>query len=292
MKVFSEANIASGSATMTKPGQVKVSKLCIITVGYAESRETALEEFETFISQLARGSTSVEFIYFDNKSWFEEKSQGAYKYIPSPDGNIGFARAVNLARRHTSAERLLLLNSDLVLSPGQLKEIIQTQLSLGSMTVWAPQLINEDGTYQTWEKSLHSNFALEEVCGILGYPRPFKDHPKRKYYLRGAVWSVSRKLFDFQNGFDEKFFLFGEEADFCFRLPLEANLVFDSSIKIVHKGSQGAKSKSMFAYRHALRGRLLLQLRYNGLWATLIVAPFAAAAYAKEFLKRLLVAKP
>lgn len=267
-------------------------KICIITVGYAPSKEIALQEFHAFISQIEKEPISVEFIYFDNKAWFEESAQGSNRYIPSLEGNIGFAKAVNLARNQTSADRLLLLNADLVFSPGQLGRIIEAQLLLSAKTIWAPQLINEDGTNQTWEKSLHSNFVIEEIFGILGYPRPFKDRPTRKFYLRGAVWSVSCELFDSQNGFDESFFLFGEEADFCFRLPRDSNLVLDSSLKVVHKGSQGAKSKSLFAYRHALRGRLRLQFKHNSPLAACIVAPFAAVAYAKEFLKRQWAGKP
>jgi GT2 family glycosyltransferase len=272
--------------------KAKLPKLCIIIVGYAESKEIALHEFNTFSSRIGVNDTSVEFIYFDNKAWLDDTRKGNHRYIRSLQGNVGFAKAVNLARMQTAAERLLLLNADLDLSPGQLNQIIETQLDLGPMTVWAPQLLNEDGTCQTSEKSLHSNFVLEEVFGILGYPLPFKERSGRKFYLRGAVWGVSCQLFDSQNGFDQKFFLFGEEADFCFRLPSEATQLFDSSIKVVHKGSQGAKSKSLFAYRHALRARLLLQFKHNSPWAALIVTPFALAAYAKEFLKRLIVRKP
>lgn len=267
------------------------NKICIITVGYADSMQDALLEFHEFTSLIEKDRIPVDFIYFDNKAWLRGRIQGTNRYIPSLEGNIGFAKAVNRARNQTSADRLLLLNPDLVFSPGQLGRIIQAQLSLGTMTVWAPQLINEDGTKQTWENSLYSNFLFEEISGILGYPRPFKERPTRKFYLRGAVWGVSCELFDSLNGFDERFFLFGEEADFCFRLPKGSNLILDSSIKVVHKGSQGAKSKSLFAYRHALRARLLLQFKHNSPFAACIVAPFAAAAYAKEVIKRLWATK-
>ena len=262
------------------------NSLCIIAVGFASSKEQAQSEFDHFASLLEREGMKAEFIYWDNKSWFNDFSAGNQRYISSEYGNVGFSRAVNQARRLTVADRLLLINMDIDLQNGQLQQIVACQLKLEDDIIWAPQLLNSDGSPQTWTDSLHTNNTLEEIFGLLGFPRKFSDSTSRRYYLRGAVFGVSTTFFDSLNGFDERFFLFGEEADFCYRGHGIVRLVLDTSIQVVHRGSQGTGSKSLFAYRHALRARIILQKRYNSWLACLVVTPFALLAYAKELLKR------
>ena len=268
-------------------------QICIIAIGFSPSKEEAINEMAAFAQILSQLVNPPQFIYLDNKAWMDSVHLDGVSYQPSPQGNIGFGAAVNLARSFTEAKRLLLVNLDILIDSQSLAAILERIAILPENEIWAPQLLNEDLSPQTWQDSLYTKNFVEELSSTFGYPVICKNTPKseRLFYLRGAIFSVSTALFDKLGGFDPKFFLFGEEADFCYRSAPHAKLIFDSSIKVVHLGSQGNRSKSMFALRHSLRARFLLQKRFGKATAAFSLVPFLWIAYVIEWLKRATVRK-
>jgi GT2 family glycosyltransferase len=59
--------------------------------------------------------------------------------------------------------------------------------------------------------------------------------PKEVGYIDGAVMAIRRDAFDSVGGFDEDFFFYGEEADFCFRLKKAGwKIMFIPSALVMH----------------------------------------------------------
>ncbi|MEW9872761.1 hypothetical protein [Arthrobacter sp. HS15c] len=212
----------------------------------------------------------MRFVIWDNKSW-GLSSVDDVNYHSSPNGNIGFGSAVNRVHELYDYDRILLLNSDIEMDPELFNRIVLRNYELSETTIWSPTLLNADGSLQTAPESLYMRTPVQEVFDIFGFPAKRQRRAQPLYYVRGAVFSISRRLLQQSGGFDEAFFLYGEEADLCFRLDGCCELVVDPVVCVIHHGSQGNKGKSREALRHSYNARVLLHKKYSGSLAARVV---------------------
>lgn len=266
------------------------SKLLVLTIAFSSRSET-LEIMSRFASLATNlGTDEVRFVVWDNNSW-RLRSTDAVDYHSSPLGNIGFGAAVNRVHELYTYERILLLNADIEIDADLFRKIAVRNLQLPEGVIWSPTLVNEDGTLQTAPGSLFMRTPLQEVLDIFGFPARSQRRARPLFYLRGAVFSISRKLLERAGGFDEAFFLYGEEADLCFRLDGQCQLVLDERIRVIHHGSQGNKGKSSAALRHSYNARVLLHRRYSGLLPAIVVkVAVLAAGVAQEAKNSVMIA--
>lgn len=150
--------------------------------------------------------------------------------------NTGFARANNRAFSSTDSDAVLTLNPDAVLQSGSLLELVAFARAHPNAGVVAPALRFPDGRDQRTARSFPTAAA-----GLFGRRSPltrmfpgnrwskrFLDptgnhgrptgEPFRCDWVSGACMLVPRSVLDRVGGFDEKYFLFWEDADWCKRI--------------------------------------------------------------------------
>ncbi|MDR6790956.1 GT2 family glycosyltransferase [Pseudarthrobacter oxydans] len=271
--------MTSGDVATENVGINERSKILVLLITYASASETRsiVAKFEEFVGQL-HSEQAVRVVVWDNKAW-NLSITGEVKYHSSPYGNLGFGAAVNRVAELYDFERILLLNSDIDIDEKLFAAVLSSNSALADNVIWSPSLINPDGTLQTTPGSLFMRTPLQEIFDLFGYPAKSQRRQQPLYYLRGAVFSISQGLLNSVGGFDESFFLYGEEADLCFRLDGRCKLVMDDELRVIHHGSQGHKNKTPEALNHSLQARVLLHRKYNGAMASLIVR--AAVGLAK-----------
>ncbi|MDD9153906.1 hypothetical protein PUY80_15150 [Plantibacter flavus] len=236
------------------------------------------ERYATFIREI-EDKHDVQCLIWDNASHCLQLRTGPVDYVSSPAGNIGFGSAINRSVENRAYDRLLLVNPDIEMSTEKLDDTLNRIEVLGPQVIWAPTLRNPDGSPQTYSQSLYMRTLRQEISDIFGKPAPRSLRNPPLYYLRGAVFSISRQLFEKVSGFDEAFFLYGEEADLCFRAEPYAELRTDPLISFIHEGSQGYRGKSTAALRESFRARAALHRRYTGRLAGRAVAIAGFAMY-------------
>lgn len=146
--------------------------------------------------------------------------------LVEPGRNIGFGAACNLAAAKSAGRHLLFLNPDAWIDEESLRRLVEAQESEDRLAVAAPCLSYPDGSPQ---------FVWAPPVGVLGeavqrFRNRFEDavwnHGRLPRLLRplvGAGWYtaacllVRRSAFDDIGGFDERFFLYFEDADMCLR---------------------------------------------------------------------------
>ena len=81
----------------------------------------------------------------------------------------------------------------------------------------------------------------------MAWPQRVDVHPKQVGYIDGAVMAIRKDAYDSVGGFDEDFFFYGEEADFCCRLKKKGwGVVFLPSAQIIHlRGGSSTKGKKL-----------------------------------------------
>jgi GT2 family glycosyltransferase len=139
------------------------------------------------------------------------------------EANLGFAAANNLGVGRAQGEILLLLNSDARLKPNTVGEVVSWMRQHPECGVAGVQLLNPDGSRQNSIANLPS-LATELLNKSLLrrlFPRRFpgKEHrfaePLEVESVIGACMFIRTGVWKALGGFDERFFFFLEETDFC-----------------------------------------------------------------------------
>ena len=157
--------------------------------------------------------------------------------------NRGFAAAVNLGYRRSTGEFVLLLNSDTRLIPGELSKMLDYMAREARVGIVGPQLVYEDLRPQR-------SFALTPSLALELLPRSLLERllpgrfrtkgrgvsdPIQVESLIGAAMLVRRSVLDSLDGFDERFFFYLEETDFCLRAGRKGfGVVFFPGARLIH----------------------------------------------------------
>jgi N-acetylglucosaminyl-diphospho-decaprenol L-rhamnosyltransferase len=144
--------------------------------------------------------------------------------------NLGYARAANLGIAATDAPVVAVLNPDTVVQPettGVVVERFSGEPDLGAL---GPRLLNPDGT--VYPSARHVPSVVEAVGhGIFFFVWP--ENPCTRRYRQigadpsaprdvdwvsgAAVW-LRRAALDAVGGWDERFFMYVEDVELCWRL--------------------------------------------------------------------------
>jgi len=177
------------------------------------------------------------------------------------DENVGFARANNQAIRCARGRYVLLLNSDTEVVPGSIANMVtelETQPDVGITSVClafpggSPQFCY--GRFPNLYTEFRSLFGMHRwdlsCWGKINAPREVD-------WVSGACLMARKGMLDEIGLLDEKFFMFGEEVDLCYRAK-EAGwricLVPSDPVIHVRAGSTGKTSGRLLRlYRGKLR---------------------------------------
>jgi GT2 family glycosyltransferase len=150
----------------------------------------------------------------------------AVQRIPTTD-RLGFGAACNLGAKYAAGEHLLFLNPDVVVEPNAIEHLhsaIETTADAGAVI---GRLTLSDGTFYpscrmfpTITNLLYSHGSV--LHWLFGsrrgrYMLPDFDDITEVDWGAAALMMVRRDLFERSSGFDERFFMYLEDTDLCFR---------------------------------------------------------------------------
>ena len=144
--------------------------------------------------------------------------------------NLGFAAGVNRLIEKSDAPWFLALNSDAWPEPGALTTLVRAAEAHPEAAAVAPRLLRPDGTL---EQSTHpfpsltvatlTGLGLTRVIGgrkaraMLLEPAWSCDEARPVDWAVGAALLMRRDALDDVGGFDERFFMYVEDLDWCWR---------------------------------------------------------------------------
>jgi len=177
--------------------------------------------------------------------------------LKANEKNRGFAKACNQGADLAMGEYLLFLNDDTVVFQETLKKCVDYFKSHEEVGVLGCSIKNADGTQQ---ESVRSFPSLYNQLVILLKLHNFFPQLINKYIMRdfdysktcevdqvmGAFFLTKKDIFNKQKGFDENYFIWYEEVDFCYQIKKSGlKVVYYSEAKIIHHG--GASFKQLRA---------------------------------------------
>jgi len=212
------------------------------------------ENLYRLIDSLAPQVTKDEIIIVDNNS-----SDDSIKYIQSIEQfsclnikfilnkcNFGYGSACNKAMNKAKGNYFLLCNNDIYLERNTLDKFFYRLVSDKSAGIIGPQLYSDSGKKLNSYSTIKPTFFNQ--LDLIG--RSFKskkiDHYAPIFHLRGACLAVSRDMVNQLGGYDEDFYFYHEETEWCFRINKSKNwkVMFDPKIKIFH--SEGKSTQKIF----------------------------------------------
>ena len=109
--------------------------------------------------------------------------------------NLGYAAAVNQAFRRSTAEFVLLLNSDVDLTPGALSVLARFLADRPQVAAVGPQYVNPDGSAQPFNYRLPTfKMTLVNGSGLVRRLVPSSDQLLREYLMLDDDFSVARPV--------------------------------------------------------------------------------------------------
>jgi GT2 family glycosyltransferase len=161
--------------------------------------------------------------------------------------NLGFAKGNNAGIRaalQRGAEYVWLLNNDTTVDPNALRALVERAEAdpkigaVGSAIYHA----SEPERMQAWGGG-YVDFWLGRSRNFL---RPVAD--ERIRYLTGASLLLRRSVLESLGLLDEGFFMYWEDADYCFRLRSAGlRLAVASESTVLHKGSASFENRSLLS---------------------------------------------
>ena len=189
--------------------------------------------------------------------------------------NRGMGGGNNAGMRLASGRYFLLLNSDAWVVGDGLRQLVEFGDAHPDAAVVGPRLRNPDGTLQRSVRAFPTLWRLATEYFFLRKLAPRTDALNSFYgggfdhesvreadWLYGACLFVRRDAVDQVGLFDESFFMFSEEVDWCYRFHAAGwNVLFDPGAEVVHVGG-GSHGGRM--YRENLRGHLRFFAKHYG----------------------------
>lgn len=210
--------------------------------------------------------------------------------------NLGFARAVNLGVAHTDADFVLLLNPDTVVLPGSLRALIEFARVHPEHGVYGGRTLREDGTLDPsscwgapslWSLSsfalgLSTAFSGSRLFDPESLGRWPRDTVREVPVVTGCLLLIPRATFVELGGMDERFFLYGEDAEFSIRAARHGlRPVIVPAATIIHAvgASTGARGPKMSM---VMAGKVTM---YRAIWSPARARVAVALTLAGVFLR-------
>lgn len=170
------------------------------------------------------------------------------------DDNYGFAKANNIGIQASTGEYLFFINSDVVVKAGCFEKMISYMDGHQYIGVLGPKIIGPNGAVQRscmgfpslWN-SFSRALALDTIFPRMklfgGHLLTYWTHNDIRSVdvINGCFWMIRRKALQATGQLDDRFFIYGEDIDWCKRFNEKGwKIVFYPEAEAIHYG--GASS--------------------------------------------------
>jgi N-acetylglucosaminyl-diphospho-decaprenol L-rhamnosyltransferase len=217
------------------------------------TRDLTVDALRALVSRA--GDVEIRILVHDNAS-SDGTAAAVAAAVPEAEveaspHNVGFGAGMNRLMERSTAPWFLALNSDAWPEPGAIRRLLDVGRSQPEVAVVAPRLERPDGTLE------HSTYPFPSVrvaaITALGayrrlWPRTSErlglvgawDHaaPRPVDWAVGAAWLMRRSAIDEVGGFDESFFMYAEDLEWCWRARRAGwEIWFEPGAVVVHVGN-------------------------------------------------------
>jgi N-acetylglucosaminyl-diphospho-decaprenol L-rhamnosyltransferase len=134
--------------------------------------------------------------------------------------NLGFAGGCHAGAQASRAPLLLFLNPDAVPAPGCVAALRACAVQRPGWGAWQALVTLADGAHVNTAGNLVHFLGFGWAGGMGLQVADVDEHPREVGFASGAAMAVRREAWDAAGGFDERYFMYGEDLDLSLRLRL------------------------------------------------------------------------
>ncbi len=214
--------------------------------------------------QKAAKNVSHEVIIIDNASddgsveFIKEKFREAI--LVENKENVGFGRANNIGLRISKGNFILLLNPDTIVSEDTFLKVMDFCNKTPDAGLVGCKILNPDGTLQLacrrgfpgpWTSfckvsGLSTIFPNSRLFARYNLTYLNEDETYEVDAVSGSFMMLRREVYDKIGGFDEDFYMYGEDLDLCYRIQKVGYKVFYfHETQIIHYKGESTRRSSI-----------------------------------------------
>jgi len=209
-----------------------------------------------------------------------------------PGSNLGYARGVNRGIRAATEEDVLILNPDVLVTPGSVEALVRCAEARPRAGIVAPRLHNPDGTLQLSSRRFYNAATLllrrlpfgrlaERSRAVQEHTMAAWDHAETRPvdWVVGAALLARRRAMRDVGLMDERYFLYFEDVDWCQRMWRHGfEVVYCAEARMVHEHQRSSARLEPRSWRAHLAGLL----RFAEKWSALL---YAVSQYRRRVLQ-------
>ncbi len=180
--------------------------------------------------------------------------------------NFGFARGCNIGASHAESDYYFFLNPDTIIKNSNLDSLFNYLVNNQNIGIVGPKILDKNRNF------VMTCRHFPNLINVLVHQSGFKnllnhswlvsqsmDSPSQTVpTIIGAAFMVNKKTFSLLGGFDEDYFVYFEEVDFCLRAKNAGYAtMYLSSSSILHIGNITSKSVPIDVLSYSLMSRLI-----------------------------------
>lgn len=207
--------------------------------------------------------------------------------------NVGFTRGNNQGIALSDGRYVLLLNPDTGVLGDALGEMVAYMEAHPRVGVLGPQLLYPDGQVQSSRRRfpdlrtayvestfMQAWFADSQILRRYYVLDASDDETLAVDWVVGACLLLRRQALDQVGTLDERFFMYSEELDWCYRAKKVGwEVIYLPTARVVHHA--GKSSEQVLPVRHVQfqRSKVLFFKKHHGYWAGETVRLFLLVTY-------------
>ncbi|RAJ13016.1 glycosyltransferase family 2 protein [Olleya aquimaris] len=231
-------------------------KLSIIILNYNVRYflELCLQSVEAAITNL-----EAEIIVVDNNSHDDSCQMVKQKFpnvilIENKD-NLGFSKGNNIGVQHAKGEYLCILNPDTVVPEDCFEELFEFSKIKNDLGLFACKLIDGTGVFLP-ESKRHIPTPTVAIKKILGFDTSYYASKIKENstgivpVLVGAFMMVKRDVYNQVGGFDEDYFMYGEDIDLSYKVQQAGfDNMYYGPVQVIHFKGESTLKDANYAKR-------------------------------------------
>lgn len=276
--------------------------IVIINFNTKKLTQECIASIKRFTSKL-----TYEIILVENSSEKKEFVKLPGIKIINPGKNLGFTGGNVAGMKLAKGKFVLILNSDTLIHDNVLTEMVSWMDKNPQIGIGSCSLKNKDGSLQSTGGyfptllRVFSWMTIQDLPFVDNFIPPF--HPKSTNFyhkekeldwLTGAFMMIRREVIDQIGYFDEEYFMYTEDTDYCFRARQKGwQVYYNPAWSITHLGGASStkefpllsefKNVKLFYKKHYPAWQypiLRFLLKLGSLWRIILINP---KIYAKAF---------
>lgn len=188
--------------------------------------------------------------------------------------NVGFAWANNQGIQASAGQYVLLLNSDTVVHPAALGTLVAFMDAHPQAGAYGPRLLNDDSSLQpsahpmlTPGREFWRLAFLDGLWPRAAYRQEQWDTvtPRPVEVIKGACLLLRRAALDQVGLLDDRYFMYTEEVDLCYRLAQAGwGLWVTPQAVVTHFGEASSKQVAEAMYLQLYRSKVQFYRKFGG----------------------------